>query len=127
VDLLLLLLLLLLLFHLISFMLGLYKYISETNHIARMYNVATILWSQNGTCNVISHYGTCNVIPHYGLFILPYYYYYHHHHHHFSLFHNNLAGSQNSNGLTDVALLILCSAKLADCTACAIKDCCVLH
>jgi hypothetical protein len=48
-------------------------------------------------------------------FILHYYYYYYYP---FSLFHNDLAGSQNSNDLTDLALLILFSAKLPDYATC---------
>jgi hypothetical protein len=52
---------------------------------------------------VVTIHGTCNVIAHYGLFILHYCYYYYYP---FSLFQNNLAGSQNSNDLTDLALLI---------------------
>ena len=40
----------------------------------------------------------------------------HHHHHPHSSLHSSLAGSQNSKGLTDQALLIHCSAN---CTICS--------
>ena len=48
--------LLLLLLFVITFMQGIYSYISETNHASRTHNVAAILWLQfmlHG--NVISH------------------------------------------------------------------------